>query len=338
MTERRPDRDAVGRLIELAGPRPRPNAEELDRLKTAGRDLWRASLESRRGKSPPRIDRPPRRTPARRWLALAAILVAAAGLVFLLRSTVRAPVLGEIVVDTGDTERVGAPVRTGNVLEVGAGDVVALSFGDAQVRLDADTTLRVEAADRLRLERGAVFVDADRRDGALAVVTELGRAVDVGTRFQVGYRAGEMSVRVRAGLVRLEASPGESADGDATEVVGAVEIGAGRGASLSAVGNLTTFVDDGWGEAWRWIETASPGFPLASASGAGLDAVLRWVATETGWRLRYADPDLASRAASIRVGGSLEGLSPRDALAAVTAAAELEWRVDDGVLWIEPPK
>ena len=75
----------------------------------------------------------------------------------------------------------------------------------------------------------------------------------------------------------------------------------------------------------------APGFDI---EGRSLEAFLSWVSRETGLRTDLHDEDTV-RAAEIDLHGSIDGLTPVEALAAVLPACGLKHRIDAGTLQIE---
>jgi hypothetical protein len=71
------------------------------------------------------------------------------------------------------------------------------------------------------------------------------------------------------------------------------------------------------------------GLPLAS--------FLESMSREHGWTLGYGDPSLGREAAGIVLHGSVEGLSPRDALDVTLRTSGLTYRLADGELVVFRP-
>jgi hypothetical protein len=85
----------------------------------------------------------------------------------------------------------------------------------------------------------------------------------------------------------------------------------------------------GHGPAWDWVVATAPAFEL---EGSTLGELLAWVSRETGWRVRFSEPELAGSADAIVLHGDLNGLRPDQAPFAVLPGAGLEGELDDGVL------
>ena len=67
--------------------------------------------------------------------------------------------------------------------------------------------------------------------------------------------------------------------------------------------------------------------------GRSLREFLDWIAGENGWQLRFADAAVESQAQTT-MHGSIEGLTPEEAFAAVLPTAGVEHRLENGVLLI----
>jgi FecR protein len=315
--------DMIGRLLDFAGPRPEAPADLLAEVKRRAHPVWRAKVEAHA--------RARRRRDRVRWLAAAAVLVLAAGIVYWQRGRGAAAAATARVETALDADRLGTGrlavgdlLAPGSEVETAAGGYAALRLaGGASLRLDAATRLRLESPAVLALQRGAVYLDSGPgRDGGIEVRTPLGVARDVGTQFEVRLGEGELRLRVREGEVALEV--------DATSHL------VRAGGFLAVTGDGTVAIEDadaaGYGPAWRWVLDAAPSF---DPEGRTLGELLDWVARETGWQLRFADPALAQEARSARLHGSLAGLPPDQAAELVLPSSGLAYRLDGGTLIIE---
>jgi len=175
----------------------------------------------------------------------------------------------------------------------------------------------------LVLDRGAIYVDSGGEPGArsLAVHTPWGIARDIGTRFEVRLHGSALRVRVRDGLVRLsqdrqshDANPGEELTLD------------GNG----SVGRRSVPV---FGAEWAWAFALARPFDL---EGRSLRDFLNWIAGENGWRLRFADSAVEQKSLTTILHGSILGLTPIEALAAVLPTSGVEHSLRNGVLLIQP--
>jgi ferric-dicitrate binding protein FerR (iron transport regulator) len=199
---------------------------------------------------------------------------------------------------------------------------VRLDSGHA-LRLDAGTRLRLDTDSVLTLERGAVYIDSQLSPSGAAVEvrTHLGVATDVGTRFEVRLAESQLRVRVREGLVNVER------DGRTHAASAGIEL------TLDAAGSVERRSTPVYGPSWQWSVEIAPVFDI---EGRSLRELLDWVSRETGWRLRFTNPAVASGVATVSLSGSVAGLTPTEALATVLPTSGLSHRVVDGVLIIEP--
>ena len=330
--------DTVERLLRMAGHRPEVPARDAAIVEEAARLEWRRAVKERRRKA---------------WMVRGGGLLAAAALVLLvLNRDLLIPLQPDTVATVATVEAVNGPVRAasgedapagvvsgaellpGAVIETGPfGESVAsarVAFrlaGGTSIRLDAGSRVRILAADRLALDRGAVYADSGAEPGrAIAIDTPLGVVTDVGTQFEVRLddTASRLEVRVREGTVIVETPDDRhqiSADGGR-----AVEL------TVSADGDATRRAVACYGPRWSWVHDASP--PLGDDSGLVVD-ILEWAARESCWRLSYADPSLERRAA-VPLEGAMSGLTPEEAVALALPAAGLSYRLEDGVLTVEP--
>lgn len=322
--EERVDIEEVGRVIALAGARPAVPKEEAERIESAVRRVWEREVRRRR---------------ARTWglasaAALAAAVLLALGLRFVLSTELPvasqplarvATITGEVLVHGRDGA--WAPVERGALLEAGAQlrtssggrGALRLTTG-ASLRLDRVTHVVLERLDRVQLAAGAVYLDSGEASAGLEVSTPFGRALDVGTQFLVRLESDAMRVGVREGAVLVSR-------GDET-----YRATAGSEMQVDEEGTVERRELAPFGESWSWILDVAPPFAL---EGASLESFLSWVASETGWTIRYADPAVAARAATITLHGSIEEFDPASAPAVVLPSVGLQARLEEGVLVVE---
>lgn len=349
--------DGVGELVRLAGPRPEISAERTERHRTLARAHWERRVRTRA-----------RRRRARFGLAAAAVLALALGWHW---QRQQIPATRPLIADSDDVSRDDGPavarisepalpavrpeaiaeaaparnnpgetpatqtpatlaVENGEVLRDGAWLETApqsraalrLASGHA-LRLDVDTRLRVVAPAVIALERGTVYVDshAASSGGSVEIRTPLGVATDVGTRFEVRLRDSSLRVRVREGIVNV------TRDGRIHEARGGSEL------VLDQAGGVERRAVPLYGPQWQWSLEIAPAFDL---EGRTLREFLGWVSRETGWRLRFHDPTVAAGTASVILSGSIEGLTPVDALTVVLPTSGLHHRIIEGDLIVEP--
>ena len=100
---------------------------------------------------------------------------------------------------------------------------------------------------------------------------------------------------------------------------------AGAELLLAADGRLSRATVPVHGDAWSWVQEIAPSFEL---EGSTLGEFLGWVGRETGWRVAWADPARAAAGAGTTLHGSIDGLPPEQALAAVLPTCGLADRRD----------
>ncbi|MEZ5332859.1 MAG: FecR family protein [Thermoanaerobaculia bacterium] len=318
------DEETLARLLEEAGPREEPSPQELAALTAAARSAWQDAVARRRRHPRPR---------AGRWLlglAAAAVLVLALGLWLQGRGPSSSrPVLARVLTAAGSVRFTpeGA-IGAGSVVETaGAGSSAAgrasLRLTDGTVvRIDTGSRVRFASSRRLELERGALYADTD--DGPLGerleVVTALGSARDIGTRFEVRIEEpGMLRVRVREGRV------GVRGGGKALTAT------AGREILLQADGTAEERSIAIWGESWHWtLEAAAP----YEIEGRTLGELLDDAARECGWTVRFEPADLETAARPVVLHGTTGALTLDRAVPAVLPGAGLAGTLEAGVLTV----
>lgn len=334
----------VAELIRLAGRRPEPAPFRAARARLAVEAEWRRAVRRRT-----------RRSLWGLASIAAAIALLAAG-AFVARQLLRAPVsssgtttsapaasvatLARVVgrVDVVMPGQAVRPMHAGDAIAAGAaidttagGRAALLLAGGTSLRLDAGSRLVMESASRVSLERGTVYVDAARRNPTAAarptgqtadpsssgssassglsatagveVVTTHGVVREIGTQFEVRAVGSAIEVRVREGEVRV--------DREARAQVAVARAESVRIEADSTVERRPFPVD---GSYWAWVEEIAPPFAL---EGASLENFLRWVSREQGWGWRFTDDDAARHGATVVLHGSIDGLTPAEALDAV---------------------
>jgi ferric-dicitrate binding protein FerR (iron transport regulator) len=202
------------------------------------------------------------------------------------------------------------------------------------VRIDVASVVRLEAARLVALERGALDVDAGPAAApgdAIEVATPLGSVRHLGTQFEVrllgGGEQGEpagavaLRVRVREGAV-LVARAGRS-----------YEARAGGEITVHADGRADHLAAPVQGSSWDWVQRTAP--PL-DVDGESLGVFLDWVSRETGLQWRFSEPGLARAAREVVLHGTIEGLTPEEALSVVLPGCGLRHRRLEGALLLEP--
>ena len=308
--------DTTTRLLRLTPPRPGVSEERTARVREAVRAEWIAG---------PRQQRSTRRS---RTVKATALLAAAAAIVLAIRfTTSHTPIPG--LAALAIVERIdgrsgflpGEAVRAGEWIETSPGTRLSLRMGDRSLRLDAGSRARLVSPAVIDLSSGALYVDTNDASPGLEVRTPRGVARDIGTQFEVRLEGAALQVRVRSGRVDVR-HPGGSDTAPAGTLLTLTSEGALR---------KTTAV---YGPGWEWTWQVAPAF---SIDGQPLSAVLDHLSREQGWTVRYADAALGERASSIVLHGSIDGLSPQDALGVAIAASGLAHRLQGGTVFVSRP-
>ncbi len=321
--------DTVARLVRLAPPRPTLPDERLARMKAAVRPEWQQQVRMQSHR--------------RRWRRAAPLLAAAAVLVLAVgtwqlseRRVSPAPVPGgapvvatlELIDGTalradGTALATGDTLRAGERLATGEARLALRLASGVSLRLDRGTAAVLESESVLELAAGAVYVDSQLPPGprpAITLRTFRGTVTDVGTQFEARLTGEALRLRVREGRVRLE-HPGGMHEGEAGEEL-----------TLEA-DRLTRRPVPLYGALWDWVVGLAPAPEIDDRP---LTEFLGWVVRETGWRLRYATEELAEKAPTVLLHGSIEGLTPDTALTVMLRSCDLGHRLEDGTLVIEP--
>jgi hypothetical protein len=343
------DDEAIARLLRLAGPRPNAPEATVKRVKAAVRAQWQRKVASSDGRLSAEggvetEDEQGRHTGQSDWWQLlsrrtAAALAAAAMIVVGLGLGIRHWQTGMAVTEVATVESaVGAvlaafeagetrqlspseTISNGTMVTTGShGRAALLLSSGGSVRLDHDTRLQLVSVSILRLDSGAVYIDSGQEPGAsVAVQTAMGVARDIGTQFEVRLDGERLSVRVREGAVRLDCEASRH------------EARAGSELLVEADGTLLYHTVPLYGEIWDWMLEVAPPFEL---EGASLAQLLDWVARETGWTIRATDQVSTRAISTLTLHGSIAGITPAQAPAAVLPTCNLGYDISGGVLTI----
>jgi hypothetical protein len=229
-------------------------------------------------------------------------------------------VAGPVFLITTDGRR--TPIATG--ARIGSGERVETSnngraafvlTGGVSVRLDQGTAIVLDGHGEVTLERGAAYVDSGGDPGAadLEIKTPFGNVRHVGTQFEVRLQDASMRVRVREGTVAVERA-GTRWTSQSGEALMLFRSGP------PAREMIPTFGTD-----WKWVSDLAEPFHL---EGARVPAFLHWVSREQGWRWQLEDPRMLDHIDQIVLHGSIDGLTPEEALAAVLPTCGLTFRLE----------
>ena len=304
------DDEQLATLLQLAGARPAVNPDIARRVRAAVHEVWEE--ETRRSAR--------RRTAG--WIAaLAAAVLLAVVLIPHPPATMTAAArsIATVQLISGTTSvRVGSELAAGAVVSTSPTSFATLEWRNhGSLRIAADSRIRFVDADAIRLLRGALYFASAPGGKPVVVDTRLGAVRDVGTAFEVRVAPASLRVRVREGFVELQR-------GDARERAGAgVEL-------LAQQGGVTRSAVSTSGADWNWVLAAAP--PIVLDGNAR--AVLAAIAREKGLTLVFSDRGLAERVGHTSLHDHVP-LTPDEALAAATVAADLDYRVSANTLMIE---
>jgi ferric-dicitrate binding protein FerR (iron transport regulator) len=202
-------------------------------------------------------------------------------------------------------------------IRTGSGVVAAFVMaGGGSLRVNEHTRLRIDSPTVVVLESGTVYADTGlrRSDQPLEIRTPLGAVRDIGTRFEVRVLGARVRVRVREGEVVLARGTSATRAGKGTEIAADAD-------------SVTTSIVPVFGADWAWLGRVADTFDL---KGRSLAEFLEWVARETGLAVSFESEALAARAKTMTLHGSIEGLTPEEALDVVLPATGLDHQVSDG--------
>lgn len=318
------DEQQLAEVIRHGGSREQPPDAVRAAVRRAAADEWRAVVAGRA------------RQRTLRWAVAAAAAVAALA-VWIVLPLVRPPaaVVASVTRVNGrvDASR-GAfasfsPMESGEVvvastrIRSGTGGRIALQMGSTSLRMDEDSAMTLVAAGRVALNRGAVYVDSGPgAAGSLPLVieTDFATVEHLGTQYETRLTEDGVRVRVREGRVRLKGTE-QSVEGRAGEQVTLLGTGEVRRQPVARTG-----------EEWAWVGEIAPAFDIENRP---LIQFLRWAGRETGRQISFASSACEKEAAQVVLRGSIEGLTPERALAAVLATTRFDYRVAPGRLVID---
>ena len=311
----------LGQLIARAGARQGAAESVAREVHAVVEGEWRAVLRSRR------------RTRVLRWALAASVAVVMLLPLLLQRTADPAPgavTVGRIVAARGSVTltprargvaiavRIGAPIPGGARLRAGVDGSARIVMAGASVTVGAESELTLTDEARLQIQRGRIYVDGATDvmpQTRLQVATPFGSVKHLGTRFEVAVTPTEMRVRVREGVVqvlhqRLQATL------RARDVL-----------SIGAGGDITRSVLDPFAPDWAWTQDLAPRFEI---EGRSLTDFLDWFSRISGYSVRFASATARSEAGRAILHGSIAGLSPREALTAVSATTRFEFVLTPG--------
>ena len=294
-------------------------SEALARIRSAAQAEWQLQFQQ----------------PAPRWrrltaaVAAMAIGVMALGYFMTGAGTAGGAVLGEIArADVAGVAQVrwlrsdvslptGGQLRADNSFDFRGEALVSLA-GGGNLRIARMSQVDVVAANTIRLKRGELYVDippGSRAPSSFVVATADGEFRHVGTQFSVAVVNGGTRLRVREGTVHYQGAHGSST------------VAAGTEALVDRLGKLVQQPFATVGRDWTWAEDLAPDFNI---EGRPLLEFLNWFSRESGRKLVLTDDLTRQRAATIRMHGSIHGLTTLEALSTVMAATQLQFELPLG--------
>lgn len=232
----------------------------------------------------------------------------------------------QVISDDGVTSPSGETVfASGQILRTDASSRVALTWRNGgSLRIDTRSEIEFVSAARVRLLSGAVYFDSESAmspaasDATFSVETPYGLVTHVGTQFQTRIQGEQLTLSVREGEVSLAAN-GQR-----------LLLPAGDEVDLDTDGVSAERKIRAHGDHWQWVQDIAPSF---DSEGRSVQALLDWIARETGYRVHYRNPATAEFAGRIRLHG-LDRLGPMQALHSIPFIADLQYQLIDGVIEI----
>lgn len=322
------DERDVAALLGCVGVRPSASPQAMAEARAAVEAEWRATVTARQ-----------RRRQTVGWAAAASVAVAAVG-VWLARPMLQsepqavaslARVVGSVEQNRGDGRWTPvtalASLESGTRLRTAADGRAAVQLGNGiELRLDARTQLALHDARRATLSTGAVYVDSGPSQGGTGadfdLETPVGTVTHLGTQYEARIADGRVLVGVREGRVRLSGRSGEV-------------IGSAGEQLVVADGQVTRSALAPTAADWNWVAEVTP--PLV-IEGQSVEDFLAWAARQTGRTVVYTSPDVARQARSVTLSGTVEGLTPDEAVAAVLSTTSLRPEIGTQYIRIEAPR
>ncbi len=330
------DNDSLARLLKLAGERAEIPSRVESRVYHQVQEEWqKATTEPDGEKVYDKVHRTWRRDVTRvailRWM-LPLSVAAMAGIAMIIISQpdpvpLKVAATVSRVVGSGQmstTHPKGSTVYEDEIISTGPNEGLSLLLARSEsLRIDENTRIRVDAADQFTLLSGRVYVDTGQfvyRDGGLRIDTRFGVITDVGTQFSVFASDQSLEVTVREGRVDVK----NQADSYVARMGERLTLVPGKEVSVT---NFETH--DSY---WDWVVDLAPTYDMNNKS---LLDFLKWAARETGRELQFASNESRMFAMRTDVHGSIDGMTPDEALAAILATTTVRFRIEDDKIIIE---
>jgi ferric-dicitrate binding protein FerR (iron transport regulator) len=307
--------DDVERVLRAAGGRVQPSAQIKASVRAAVHAQWQEVVGQRR------------RRQRRIWFAAAAGLAVAALGITMVRTILSpaAVIVASISHSSGEVRsrhgtfarwqpvRINDPVHDGDIVVTESNSRVALALANGiSLRLDQGSRVEVEDAEHVKIRAGGLYVDAGPLAGPakpLEVGTPAGAVRHLGTQYEVRLVDTGTQLRVREGRVELLQTGGDSHPVEAGEQI-----------VVSHSGSIKRGLIARSGADWDWVARTAPAFDI---DGRSLREFLSWAGRELGREVVFATPDSEAEANRVVLSGSVSGLTPSEAIAAVLPTTPL---------------
>lgn len=321
--------DVLEQLLKRASPRPTPSSSDEAAVRQAVRAEWQ-NVSSRHQ--------------SRRRMLSFAIAATVLISVFAVFNVFRMPVVEAVQVASieksfgsiyllGESSELRetqdlASVHSGQTIVTGSQAGIGLAWANGgSMRMDENTRVEFVNEETVYLKSGRIYFDsspaaliAGISAGDIAgfvVRTDFGEVAHIGTQFMTGVDAGTLTVSVREGQVAV--------DGEYHNHVAS----SGEQLTLSGRQRPTVLSISRSGESWEWVSRTSPS---ANVDGKTLHEFLLWACRELGLEIQWeGQAEQVARDAILR--GRID-TAPSEALRQRLATAALEWRIDEGVIYV----
>ncbi len=318
--------EAFANILRLAGERMEVPLSIESRVYHRVQEEWQNAARSPNSdKVYGEVRKTWRRVNLVRWLLPAGVAAAAiVATLFMFRpdsTPLRVVATVSRVIESGlldSTYVEGAAIYAGDVILTGPDEGLSLLLArNESLRIDENTRVRVAAADQFTLLGGRVYADTGQfvyRNSGLRIDTQFGVVTDVGTQFSVAATDQSLDVAVREGRVDVHAESKTHAARMGERLV----LQSGKGASVTELATHDAY--------WNWVVDLTPTFDMANKS---LLDFLKWAARETGRELVFESDESRMFAMRTDVHGSVAGLTPDQALAAILATTTVRYQIED---------
>ena len=322
------ERDVLDDLLRHSSPRPAPTVEQLASARAELREEWQELTLHRQ------------RQRRLRTFAIAAALILGLAVAALSWRPAGIDVVPVAAIDKtfGTVYLLGkdselrptdslATVYSGQAIVTGKDSGLSVAWGSGgSIRVDEDTRIRFKDAETAFLEEGRVYFDsvhgfAAQTDAGneplFTLDTQQGTVTHLGTQYMAEVDGDNLVVSVREGKVLIRGRLHEQV------------VDTGQQATLAGSQRPSVLSINRSGERWDWVAWT---IPVADVDGHTLFEFLGWVSREMGLDLRFeGDSEAVARGAVLR--GTID-TQAADALRLRLATAALDWRIDEGVIYI----